>query len=230
METILLWLGLMLINFIAILIFYKLFDETGLYVWIAISAIIANIQVIKTIELFGLVVTMGNIIYGTSFLATDILSEIYGKDKAKKGVYIGLLTLVSMTIVMQVSLMFEPHASDFAQSSLEVIFGIMPRIAFASLVAYFLSQIHDIWAYNFWKEKLPDLKFLWIRNNASTLVSQLIDSAIFTFIAFYGVFSRQVFLEIFITTYVLKLFVAVLDTPFIYIATLINKTKLENVK
>jgi hypothetical protein len=226
MNSIALWLILMLVNFAAILLFYKLFDEIGLYVWIAIAAIIANVQVIKTIELFGLVVTLGNIIYGTSFLATDILSEIYGKEKAKKGVYIGLLTLVSMTIIMQISLAFEPHVSDFAQESLEVIFGIMPRIAFASLVAYFLSQVHDIWAYSFWKSKLPEMKHLWIRNNASTIVSQFIDSAIFTFIAFYGVFPTQVFLEILLTTYVLKLIVAVLDTPFIYIATKIKKEKI----
>jgi len=223
MNTIALWLILMLVNFLAILLFYKLFDEVGLYSWIAISAIIANIQVLKTIELFGLVVTLGNIIYGTSFLATDILSEIHGKKKAKKGVYIGLLTLVSMTLIMQVSLMFVPHESDFAQEALQTIFGIMPRIAFASFLAYFISQLHDVWAFDYWKGKFPDRKYLWLRNNLSTLVSQLIDSIVFTSIAFYGVFESSVFIEILITTYVLKLLVALLDTPFVYIATKIKE-------
>jgi uncharacterized integral membrane protein (TIGR00697 family) len=223
MNTIFLWLALMLINFLAILLFYKLFDEVGLYSWIAISAIIANIQVLKTIELFGLVVTLGNIIYGTSFLATDILSELHGKEKAKKGVYIGLLTLVSMTLIMQLSLMFIPHESDFAQDALQTIFGIMPRIALASFVAYFLSQLHDVWAFDYWKGKFPERKYLWLRNNLSTMVSQLIDSIVFTFIAFYGVFETSVFIDILITTYVLKLLVAVLDTPFVYIATKIKE-------
>lgn len=223
MNTIALWLILMLVNFLAILLFYKLFDEVGLYSWIAISAIIANIQVLKTIELFGLVVTLGNIIYGTSFLATDILSEIHGKKKARKGVYIGLLTLVSMTLIMQISLMFIPHESDFAQGALQTIFGIMPRIAFASFVAYFLSQLHDVWAFDYWKGKFPDRKYLWLRNNLSTLVSQLIDSIVFTSIAFYGVFESSVFIEILITTYVLKLLVALLDTPFVYVATKIKE-------
>lgn len=223
MNTIALWLILMLVNFLAILLFYKLFDEVGLYSWIAISAIIANIQVLKTIELFGLVVTLGNIIYGTSFLATDILSELHGKKKAKKGVYIGLLTLVSMTLIMQVSLMFVPHESDFAQEALQTIFGIMPRIAFASFLAYFISQLHDVWAFDYWKGKFPDRKYLWLRNNLSTIVSQLIDSIVFTSIAFYGVFESSVFIEILITTYVLKLLVALLDTPFVYIATKIKE-------
>lgn len=223
MNTIFLWIALMLINFLAILLFYKLFDEVGLYSWITISAIIANIQVLKTIELFGLVVTLGNIIYGTSFLATDILSELHGKEKAKKGVYIGLLTLVSMTLIMQLSLMFIPHESDFAQDALQTIFGIMPRIALASFVAYFLSQLHDVWAFDYWKGKFPERKYLWLRNNLSTMVSQLIDSIVFTFIAFYGVFETSVFIDILITTYVLKLLVAVLDTPFVYIATKIKE-------
>ncbi|MFP4456852.1 MAG: queuosine precursor transporter [Clostridia bacterium] len=222
MNTIVLWLILMLVNFLAILLFYKLFDDVGLYSWIAISAIIANIQVLKTIELFGFVVTLGNIIYGTSFLATDILSEVYGKEKAKKGVYIGLLTLVSMTLIMQLSLMFIPHESDFAQGALQTIFGIMPRIAFASFVAYFISQLHDVWAFDYWKGKLPERKYLWLRNNLSTLVSQLIDSVVFTGIAFYGVFEFNVFLQILISTYVLKLVVALMDTPFVYIATKIK--------
>lgn len=223
MNSIVLWLILMLVNFLAILLFYKLFDEIGLYSWIALSAIIANIQVIKTVELFGLVVTLGNIIYGTSFLATDILSEIYGKEKAKKGVYIGLLTLVSMTVIMQISLAFVPHESDFSQNALQTIFGIMPRIAFASFVAYFFSQLHDVWAFEYWKLKFPERKFLWLRNNLSTVVSQLIDSVIFTSIAFLGVFETRVFLEILLTTYLLKIFVAVLDTPFIYLATKIKE-------
>ncbi len=222
MNTIFLWLVLMLVNFLAILVFYKLFDVAGLYSWIAISAIIANIQVLKTIELFGFVVTLGNIIYGTSFLATDILSELHGKEKAKKGVYIGMMTLISMTLIMQISLMFIPHASDFSQDALQTIFGIMPRIAFASFVAYFISQLHDVWAFDYWKSKFPERKYLWLRNNLSTLVSQLIDSIVFTTIAFYGVFESSVFVDILITTYVLKLLVAVLDTPFVYIATKIK--------
>ncbi len=213
-----LWLLLMICNFAAILLFYKYFGKTGLYVWIAIAAILANIQVLKTMELFGQVVTLGNIIYGTSFLATDILSEIYGVKAAQKGVYIGLATLLIMTVLMSISLAFTPHESDFAQPALQVIFGLMPRVALGSFTAYFISQMHDVWAFAFWKRLLPDYKYLWVRNNFSTIISQLIDSLVFTFIAFYGLFAMEVFWDIVWTTFALKLLVAIADTPFMYLA------------
>jgi queuosine precursor transporter len=77
--------------------------------------------------------------------------------------------------------------------------------------------MHDVWAFHFWKEKTNG-KMLWLRNNASTLVSQLIDSTIFCLIAFYGVFPTAVLVEILITTVIFKAIVSVLDTPFIYLA------------
>lgn len=212
------WLLLLLLSFAAILLAYRIFGKTGLYVWTPIAVIVANIQVLKTIELFGVVATLGNIIYATSFLATDILSENHGKKDAQKAVAIGFFSLIVMTVFMQVALLFTPHSSDFAHKSLSTLFSIMPRIAVASLVAYLISQLHDIKAYHFWKTKFPATKHIWLRNNASTMVSQLLDSVVFSTIAFYGVFPMNVFLEILITTYLLKWLVAALDTPLLYLA------------
>ena len=209
----------MLINFIGITIFYKLFKKNGLFIWIAISSIIANIQVLKTIELFGYVCTLGNIIYSTSFLATDILSENYGKEEAKKGIMVGIATLITTTIIMSLALKFNPHSSDFSQESLNTIFGIMPRIALGSVTAYVISQLHDAYAYEFWKNKT---KSVFIANNLSTMVSQAIDTVIFTSIAFIGVLPIEVIVEIGITTYLFKWIVAACDTPFLYLA---RKTK-----
>ena len=214
----LLWVVLLLVNFAAVLIAFRLFGKTGLYIWIAASAILANIQVLKTVEIFGFVATLGNIIYGTSFLATDILNEIYGKDDARQGVWIGFFILISMTAIMQVGLYFIPHSSDFSQQALQTIFGFMPRVVIASLIAYLLSQTHDVWAYAKWKKKFSGDNQIWIRNNLSTMVSQLIDSAIFCLIAFAGVFSWGDWWSILITTYLLKWVVAAADTPFIYLA------------
>jgi uncharacterized integral membrane protein (TIGR00697 family) len=98
------------------------------------------------------------------------------------------------------------------------IFSLMPRIALASLAAYGVSQLHDIWAYDFWRRKYPSARAIWLRNNLSTMVSQLIDSVVFTLIAFYGVFPSEILIEIVGTTYVLKWIVAAADTPFIYLA------------
>ncbi|AZR73417.1 hypothetical protein BBF96_08495 [Anoxybacter fermentans] len=214
----LLWIILLLINFGAVLLAFRFFGKTGLYIWVAISAILANIQVLKTVELFGLVATLGNIIYGTSFLATDILSEIYGRKEAQKAVWIGSFTLVITTVIMQICLLFIPDASDFAQDALVTIFKFFPRIVAASMIAYVVSQSHDVWAYEMWKKKFSSDKQIWIRNNLSTMVSQLIDSVVFCFIAFIGVFEWNVLLSILVTTYLLKWVVAACDTPFVYIA------------
>jgi queuosine precursor transporter len=212
----LLWFGMLIVCFFTVILAYRLFGKLGLYIWIAVSVIIANIQVLKTIEIFSFTTTLGNIIYASSFLATDILSEKCGKKAARKGVFVGFFSLITMTLFMNAALLFRPAPEDFAHTALLSIFGMMPRIAGASLAAYLLSQLHDVWAYQFWKKKFPSDRAIWLRNNASTMVSQLIDTSIFTFAAFLGVFPFPVVLQIFVTTYIMKWIVAALDTPFIY--------------
>ena len=211
------------VSFLIIMAAYRIFGKTGLMIWIPVSTIIANIEVIQTVKLFGMVATLGNVTYATSFLVTDILSEIYGKRSASQAVWIGFFSLIAMTILMNLALFFQPLAGDaFAEQthqSLSNIFTIMPRIAFASLLAYLVSQHHDVWSFHFWKDKFPGKRWLWLRNNFSTIVSQLIDSVIFTFVAFYGIYEGQVLIEILITTYILKFLVALADTPFVYWAT-----------
>jgi uncharacterized integral membrane protein (TIGR00697 family) len=168
-------------------------------------------------------------LYGSIFLATDILNENYGKKEARRGVWFGFIAFILMVVFMQIGLLFTAHESDFAQPLLEGLFGIMPRILLGSLVAYIISQHHDVWAFNFWKEKYKG-KYLWLRNNLSTLVSQLIDSVVFCLIAFLGVWDMNIWWQVLLTTYLFKLIVAVVDTPFIYIAKLFKKnvTRREN--
>lgn len=213
-----LWPVMLAVNFGFILFSYRMFGRPGLYAWVPLAAIVSNIQVIKLVELFGITATLGNIVYASSFLVTDILSEIYGKKQAKKAVFIGLFSLVAMTVLMNLALWFTPAPDDFAQDSLANIFGFMPRIAAASLLAYLVSQLHDVWAYDFWRRRFPGLQRIWLRNNASTMVSQFIDSTVFTVLAFWGVFPSSVLVQIFWTTYLLKWVVGVADTPFIYLA------------
>lgn len=212
------WALLLITNFLCVLLAYRFFGKTGLYIWVPIATILANIQVLKMVDLVTIGVTLGNITYASSFLVTDILSENYGKKAAQKAVMIGFFSLLATVVIMNIALLFKPNEFDFIQESLANIFSILPRIAFASLVAYGISQLHDIWAYNFWKKKFPTTKWLWLRNNASTMVSQLLDTLIFTFIAFWGLLETSEFMQILISTYVLKWIVASIDTPFLYIA------------
>ncbi|MCA1063112.1 queuosine precursor transporter [Rossellomorea sp. AcN35-11] len=214
------WFGLVfvLITFSFLLIMYRMFGRTGLFVWIGISTILANLQVVKTIEMFGLTATLGNAMYGTAFLVTDILNEKYGKKEAQKAVWLGFFTLIVMTIIMQLVLVFQPHPEDFAQDSLATIFGIIPRIALGSLAAYLISQLTDVYIFSYLKEKFPADSQFWIRNNGSTMASQLLDTLVFTSIAFLGEYPMDVWFEIFITTYLLKWVISILDTPFGYVA------------
>jgi hypothetical protein len=130
----------------------------------------------------------------------------------------GFISIVAVTGLTNLALVFEPAPSDFVQDSLQTVFGFLPRVALASLLAYVASQLHDVWAYALLRRLLPSRGMLWVRNNGSTIVSQLIDSAVFTVLAFWGVFEGAVFRQIFVTTYVLKFVVAVADTPFLYVA------------
>lgn len=211
-----LWFIFLIVNFGLMIGTYKLFGKTGLFIWIAFGTILANIQVTKNITLFGLEATLGNIMYGSIFLATDTLNEKYGKKSGYLAVIFGFVSLIVSLIVMQLALLFKPSDSDIAQSSLETIFGFLPRVALGSLLAFLVSQFTDVFLFNKIKEKLPSKKWLWVRNNGSTLISQLIDTAIFVPIAFYNVYDLNVFIDIFITTYLIKVIVALLDTPFLY--------------
>lgn len=227
MNNEILFLAEILLNFLMIILAYRLFGKWGLIMWIPVSVIVANIQVVQTIQLFGLTATLGNVVYATSFLVTDILSENYGKSEAKKAVWIGFYSLIAMTLIMNITLYFAPLSGDeFATTiheSTSNIFKLMPRIAAASLIAYLLSQRHDVWAFHFWKKHFPKDNQLWLRNNLSTMISQLIDSSVFVLVAFMGVFETALLWEIFITTYFLKWIVAAADTPFVYWAKKLGK-------
>ncbi len=221
MKNDLLWVILLAVNYIGIVASFRFFKKAGLFAWIVLASILANIQVIKTIEIFGMVTTLGNIIYGSSFLATDVLNECYSEKEARKGVFMGIFAIVVTTVIMQICLQFKPHSSDISSGALDTIFSIMPRITFASITAYFVSQNFDVWFYDYLKKKFP--AHLWVRNNGSTMVSQLIDNVIFTLMAFWGVFEWTIIWQIFITTYIMKWIVAIFDTPFIYWARRIHK-------
>jgi len=223
------WFFFALVNFSLITLIYKLFGRLGLFTWIAIGTFVANIQVIKMVDLFGFKpATLGNIMYGTIFLASDCLTEKYGKKDAQKSVYLSFFILVSMTIIMQLALQFKPSPYDFMQEHLEAIFDFVPRVVAGSLTAYITSQLLDIYLFSKIKEKLPSDRFLWVRNNVSTFISQLIDTAIFVTIAFAGTIDTNALFQVFISTFVIKIIVALLDTPFIYLMKRIKPIKDNN--
>ncbi len=205
-----------IVYFSLMLCSYKLFGKVGLYIWVAIGMIYSNIEVLLMVNMFGREATLGNVIYGSTFLATDILNENHSKKEANFTVAIGFFAVVSIIILTQVTMLFIPNQYDFAMDSFKGVFELAPRIAFASIFTYLASQLFDIWVYQKIKAKTGE-KHLWIRNNASTLVSQLIDTVVFTTVAFYGILENEVLFGMILPSYFIKLLVSILDTPFMYI-------------
>lgn len=226
MNETLFWVSL-LINFSGVILSYRLFKKTGIYVWIAVSTVVANIEVIKCVDIFGMPLTLGNIAYGSIFLSCDILNEIYGKSEAQKGVIMGFFALVGFIFLTQIGLLFTPSADDFAHGSMVTIFSLTPRVCFASACAYLVSNTLDVHLYNFIKTKLPADKWMWVRNNASTIISQCTDTILFTVLAFLNIFPLETVFKLCFTTFLIKILIAVCDTPFLYMAKAMYKREVK---
>ena len=206
----------LLISFFLTILCYKKFGNIGLYIWMCISIIICNIQTIKISELFGFVISLGNISYGSIFLTTDILSEKYGEKEATKAINLSFCSMLVFTLFMWIFLKYEPSSVDTSQKALETIFNYIPRITIGSMVAYYISQNIDTRIYQFLKKKYNRI---WISNNISTFISQIFDTLLFVTISFFGTISNHDMIELIFTMILFKFIIAILDTPFIYIAS-----------
>ena len=213
----------LIITFGITLLTFKLFGRVGLFIWICISIVITNIQSVKIIEVFGLTTALGNIAYSNIYLATDIISEKYGKKSSNMSVLFGFLTMIVFTVLMSLSLLFKPSGLDTSQASLVAIFTVVPRITLASLLAYACSQFLDVFIYDKLKKKYNKL---WLSNNVGTMVSQIIDTIIFVTVAYVGTMPFKEIVIMMLTMYLLKCIIALLDTGFIYIAKKIKPREL----
>lgn len=206
-----------------VLVFYYLLGKTGLYVWTAIATITANIEVLILINAFGMEQTLGNVLFASTFLVTDIISEKFDKKSANKAVNIGIFTSVIFIVLTQSWLLYTPAANDWAQPYIRQIFTNTPRVMIASLLVYAICQRFDVWVYHKWwtftTRHFGDTKrFLWLRNNGSTLISQLLNTVLYTFGAFSGMYDLDTLITICISSYIIYIFTSLLDTPFVYLA------------
>ena len=124
--------------------------------------------------------------------------------------------------------MFIPSKDDFAQDAMQTLFALTPRICLGSMIAYLTSNTLDVFLYEKIKQLTPNSRHIWLRTSTATMISQFIDTIIFTLIAFLGVFPLATVWELCITTYLVKILIALLDTPFLYVANYINKNNGEN--
>lgn len=178
--------------------------------------IVANLIAVKLISIGSFVVPVAVIAYPLTFLVTDTISEIFGRKTATKIVWLGFVMNILMVILIYLGTIIPSAAFWQGQEAYETILGSVPRIVLASMVAYLASQHHDVFAFYFWR-KATKGKFLWLRNNASTMVSQGIDTVLFISIAFVGTVPNAVLLNMLFGQYLIKLIIAAVDTPFCYL-------------
>lgn len=195
--------------------------KTNLLQGLFVAALIAaNLLGSKITEIGFVDFSVGLFAYPITFLITDIVEEVHDKSRVKEFVMIGFFSLVFVLGLtsLSVSLPFAER-SLVQQEEYTQVFEISLRIFLASITAFLISQLHDVWAFHFWKEKTEG-KYLWLRNNLSTVSSQFLDTTIFMFIAFYGISPKFDLIYIFtliIPYWTLKMVVAFFDTPFVYL-------------
>ncbi len=212
-------------------LFAFLFGKNGIYCYMIMATLMANIQVLKVSQFafFGSPVALGTELFATTFLATDILTEVFGERSARKAVFLGFFVLLAWSVFSLLTLGFRPVSLDQVQGDgflfemqthLSAIFLPIPRFFVASIVAYLISQTVDIAIFARLK-RINQKKKLWLRNNLSTILSSLLDSAVFSFLAFVLLnpnpvsFSSLIFTYI-LGTYIFRVIAALFDTPVIY--------------
>lgn len=164
-------------------------------------------------------ISVGIIPYPITFLVTDIISEIYGKKKANQVVTVGIFaSIFSLLIVFIANKVPAIETSPVDNEMFSMVFGQTALAVFASMTAYLFAQYIDIQVYHFWK-KLTKGKMLWVRNNFSTITSQAIDTfSVLFLLCSFNIIPWDVFGKLFISGFAFKVFIALMDTPFMYLA------------
>ena len=212
------------------LLAYRLFGKTGLFCVSAAATILANIEVVILIDAFGMEQTLGNVLFAVTFLITDILSECEGKKAANTAVWTGIFSSIFFLVLSQSWLLYIPSINDSMAPAIQAVFSNTPRMIIASLTVYAVSQFFDVWLYHKWwaftEKRFGDRRrFLWLRNNGSTLISQIINTVLFNLLAFFGTYGWSTLLSIFLSSYVIYFCTSLLDTPFVYWARRIHENK-----
>ena len=183
------------------------------------SLVTANLIGLKIADFIIFEASVGILAFPVTFLITDIIEEVHGKKKAQEFVFLGALTLLFVLILTVLAVTLPFAERSLVKEEYEEIFGTTIRIVIASITAFVLSQTHDVWAFNFWKQRTQG-KYLWLRNNLSTMASSFLDTTVFMFIAFYGIsdkFTVNYIFSLIIPYWLVKVLFALGDTPLCYI-------------
>ena len=207
-----------------LLVVFRLFGKSGMVGFICAGVVLMNIFVTKSMRIFGVGATGGNVLYACIFLATDLISEYYGGREARRAVLIGFAAAVLALLSSTMTLLFIPAPWDWAHGPLQELFTLLPRVVFGSMLAYLISQTLDTYLYDLIRKRW---RALWLRNNGSTWISQLVDTLTFCTVALLGTMPTDAWLQVVLSTYLLKVVIAALDTPFIYLSRRLQPEELQ---
>ena len=210
----------LIITFCSIVLIEKFFKKEGLFIWISISTIIANILVCKSIDILGFTTSLGNVMFASIFLATDIMSEKYGFKESRKAIILGVVSQIIFIISTTLAIAYIPSDVDLTNESMKTLFSINLRVSISSIGMYMASNMLDIFLFEKIKEKFPEK--LWLRNNISTIISNCLENYLFTFFAFIGIYDFMTILTIATCASILEIIIAIFDTPFLYISKKLN--------
>ena len=218
----LLWLTTLFVDLGFTVLLYRLFGKAGLQVAIATASILANLQGPKLTVIFGLQTSLGVIFYSSIFFATDMLSEIYGKQAANKAVRMGFAVSIIVLVMLSLALLYlpsdKPGTAEFSanvHNAFSTIVNFTPRFIFGSLLAYYISQHFDVWAFHKIKSVTGE-RWLWLRNNLSTMSSQVVDTLIYSLVTWWGIVDLETALALGAAKYLFKVVIAMIDTAFLY--------------
>lgn len=205
-------------------------EKTNILLGVFVGSLIAANLIGLKIASFGIFeASVGILLFPILFLVTDIIEEVHGKKKTQEFVIIAFITLMIVLAILVIAVLLPTASRSFVDhETYSSIFGTTIRIFIASITAFLIAQFHDIWAFNFWKQKTKG-KHLWLRNNLSTIVSTFIDTTLFMFIAFFGItmtsmfdpanskFNVEYLFQLIIPYWFIKILFAMFDTPFCYL-------------
>ena len=205
------------IVFSLLLLFKKVFGKFGVLAWIPLATVIANILTVKNVSIFGMNTAIGSVMFASTFLATDILTECYGVREARRGVLLGLFGALMFTICSQIALLYSPSSIDYASGAMEELFALNLRVSLSSVLMYFAANMADVFLYEKLRQKTKGKK-LWFRNNVSTILCNCLENFLFVLFGFYGLYDFSQCMEIALSISIIEVIAGLCDTPFLYLA------------
>jgi queuosine precursor transporter len=217
------------------------FGAAGMFIFVAVGIIAANVQVFKaaSFSIYAAPIPLGTVVFSATYIAVDVLTEYYGRATARKAVWLGFSAMLLMTIMMLLIMGYKPMTPEAAsESGMEwalpnhdhILALYLPQttLLIAGLSSYLISQFNDIFVFQKIRQWTGRGQ-LWVRACGSTAISALIDNTVFSTLAWMvfpwllGQHDQVVELHTLIFTFILgtywiRLVMAFLEAPAIYVA------------